>query len=114
MLFVQGASRGAVSDALGRYRIAGLAAGRHTLVAQRVGLATERRFVEVTAGAIAKEDFTLREAATLVAPVIVSATREWQRRTEASATIDVLDGAEVRRTRASHPSGIMNRISGVH
>jgi outer membrane receptor protein involved in Fe transport len=37
-----------------------------------------------------------------------------QRRSEASATIDVLDGAEVRRARAAHPSGIMNRLAGVH
>src|SRR5688500_6771438 len=83
MLFVQIASRGAVSDAQGNYRIVGLAAGPHTIVAQRVGLGTERRTIEVAVGVVTRADFTLREAATIVAPIIVSASREWQRRTEA-------------------------------
>jgi len=50
----------------------------------------------------------------MIAPMTVSATREMRRRDDGSATIDVLDGAEIRRTHAAHPSGIMNRVPGVH
>lgn len=54
------------------------------------------------------------DSARVVAPMVVSATREAQRRQESTVTIDVLDGAEVRRTRAAHPSGLLNRVPGVH
>jgi iron complex outermembrane recepter protein len=111
---LDGTNRGAMSDAAGHYRIGAVPAGDYIVVVQRVGVATERRAVTVTPAATVRADFRLREAATTVAPVVVSATRELQRRSEASATIDVLDGAEVRRARAAHPSGIMNRLAGVH
>jgi iron complex outermembrane receptor protein len=114
MVRIEGSTRGAVTNADGRYRLVGLAAGRYELIAQRVGLTTERRVVSVPSGSVARVDFVLRAAAALIAPVVVSATRETQRRTDASATIDVLDGAEIRATRAAHPAGIINRVPGVH
>lgn len=54
------------------------------------------------------------ERAVTIAPTVITATGERQRRTESSATIDGVDGREIRTTRPSHPSGIMNRIAGVH
>jgi iron complex outermembrane recepter protein len=102
------------TDEAGRYRIEGVPAGRYTLIAQRYGLTTRRQEIEVRPGARIQQDFSLAEAATSVAPVVVSAVREVQRRVEGSSTIDVLDGAEIRRTRAAHPSGLMNRVAGVH
>ncbi|HVF38393.1 MAG TPA: TonB-dependent receptor, partial [Gemmatimonadaceae bacterium] len=74
----------------------------------------ERKVITIDAAIANRVDFELSEAAAIVAPVVVSMTREMQRRADASATIEVLDGAEIRRTRASHPSGIMNRVPGVH
>jgi outer membrane receptor protein involved in Fe transport len=50
----------------------------------------------------------------MMTPMTVSATRELRRRDEGSATIDVIDGPEVRGSHAAHPSAIMNRIPGVH
>jgi outer membrane receptor protein involved in Fe transport len=70
--------------------------------------------VELAAGVTTTLDLSIESAATVIAPMTVSATRELRRRDEGSATVDVLDGAEVRRSRASHPSGLMNRIPGVH
>ncbi|MFL5575507.1 MAG: TonB-dependent receptor [Gemmatimonadaceae bacterium] len=113
MVRVEGTTRGAVTDADGRFVVSGVPAGPHAVVAQRLGLAVGRQQVTVGAGAT-RADFSLAEAATVLAPVVVSATREAQRRSEASATIDVLDGAEVRRTRAAHPAQLMNRLPGVH
>jgi outer membrane receptor protein involved in Fe transport len=106
--------RGAVTDASGRFRFGGLPIGQVRLVAQRVGLGSDTLVVAVSPGVVTQADFALRDAAAVITPVIVSATRELQRRADGSVTIDVLDGAEIRRTRAAHPSGIMNRVPGVH
>jgi outer membrane receptor protein involved in Fe transport len=108
-----GAPRGAMTDDAGRFAIRGVPEGAYTLVARRVGLAEQRREVTVAAGAT-RADLTLAEQAAVVAPVVVSATRETQRRAEASATIDVLDGGEVRLARAAHPAQVMKRVPGVY
>jgi len=111
---VDASGRGAITDNEGRYRITGVPAGNHTLVAQRIGHKAVRMPFTIGTSAGARVDFELSEAVSIVPPVVVSMTREMQRRADASATIEVLDGAEIRRTRASHPSGIMNRVPGVH
>lgn len=113
-LRVEGTARGAMTDAEGRYRIPGLAAGRVALAATRIGYAPGRDSATVVAGVPTVLDLALREAATIVAPVVVSATREAQRRADGTSTIEVLDGAELRRTRAAHPAQLMNRLAGVH
>jgi Outer membrane receptor proteins, mostly Fe transport len=113
-VFLAGTTRGAVTGEDGRYQIAGIAAGSYVVVAQRVGAAAKRTEVSIAAGDHTSLDVALTSAATLMTPLTVSATRELRRRDEASATIDVMDGAELRRTHAAHPSGVMNRIPGVH
>jgi iron complex outermembrane recepter protein len=111
---VAGTRLGAMTDAEGRFRIANVPAGETHVVAQRVGLGGDTLSANVAANAETDLRFELEDVAAVIAPTVVSATRERQRREEASATIDVLDGAEVRRTRASHPSMLMNRLPGVH
>lgn len=116
LVLLQGAGgppRGAMTDDAGRYAIRGVPAGPYTLVARRVGLAEQRRALTVGAGTT-RVELALAEQAALVAPVVVSATRETQRRAEASATIDVLDGAEVRLARAAHPAQLLKRVPGVY
>ncbi|HEU4630054.1 MAG TPA: TonB-dependent receptor [Gemmatimonadaceae bacterium] len=111
---VEGTTRGALSDAEGRFRIGAVPAGAHTLVAQRAGRGTLRQAVTVPAGDSVLVTLRLAEQAVVLAPTVVSATRERQRRAESSATIDVLDGAELRAARPSHPADVMNRLAGVH
>jgi outer membrane receptor protein involved in Fe transport len=117
VVVLQGAAgarpRGAMTDEAGRFTVRDVPAGDYTLVARRVGLAEQRRPLTVAAGPT-RVELTLAEQATVVAPVVVSATRESQRRAEASATIDVLDGAEVRLARAAHPAQILKRVPGVY
>lgn len=107
-------SLGAITGADGRFVLSAVPPGTYVLIAQRLGLSTERREITVDVDATASVDLAMREEATVIAPVVVSATRERRRRAEGSATIDALDGAEMRRTRAAHPAGIMNRLAGVH
>jgi outer membrane receptor protein involved in Fe transport len=110
---VEGSRMGALTDAQGRYRIVGVPLGAHVLVARRVGLATARQPVSMAAATVVV-DFALSEAPALIAPVVVSATREAQERGATSSRIDVLSGDEVREARASHPSGVLNRVAGVY
>ena len=84
----------AVSDGDGHYRIQGVPAGAHRLVASSVGFATDTIPVTVTDGGDAVVDMKLKEAAVVVAPVVISATRELQDRNEGSMTIDALSGQE--------------------
>lgn len=113
-VLVVGTRRGAVTDAGGQFRITSAPEGPLQLVAQRVGLRSDT--VEVVGGSddTVRVSFTLSEAATVVAPVVVSATRELERRSEGSVTIDAIGAREIAETRASHPSEIMNRLAGVH
>lgn len=110
---VEATPRGAISDAAGGFTIAGVPAGRAVVVASRVGLAAQRETVTVAAGAVVTLRLRLAAAATTIAPVTVSATREAVRRGDLAVTIDALDGAEIRRTRAAHPAQLLNRLAGV-
>ena len=111
---VQGTTRGAMSDAQGKFRIVAVPVGDRIVLAQMVGRARGAQTVQVTTDSLAHVDFSLVEVAAVIAPTVVSATREVQRRTDQSATIDVLEGSAIREVRAAHPSGIMQRLPGVH
>lgn len=111
---LEGTRHKVLTNTAGRYRMAGVLGGTYVVVAQRVGLAPERRTIALGALADVTADFTLTGAATVLAPTVVSATREERRRDEASATIDVLTAAELRRARPAHPNEALNRLPGVH
>lgn len=111
---IAGTPQGTVTDGSGKYSLSQVPGGRVVLVAQRAGLASRTDTLTVTDGSVVTHDFALSEQATVVAPVVVSATRELQRRADASATIDVLSGADVREARAAHPSQLLKRIPGVY
>ncbi len=111
---VPGTRLGAMSDANGAWRIEQVPVGRVLLRARRIDLDTLMHALDVRAGGADTVLFRLTNAAAIVAPVVVSATREAQRRVENSVTIDVLGGAELRLARASHPAQVMKRIPGVY
>ena len=113
-IFLQGTARGTMSGDDGRYRITGVAPGEYTLVAQRIGTTTSKSVVTVTAGQTLTFDVALASSATMMAPMTVSATREMRRRNEGSATIDVLNGTELRNSQETQPADVMNRLAGVH
>lgn len=106
--------RGAQTDAAGRYLIAALPAARVTVAVQRLGYAQRLDTLTLTDGVSRTHDVALAAAAQVIAPMVVSATREAQRRTENSATIDAIDGVALREARAAHPAAIVKRIPGVH
>lgn len=113
-VLVRGTMRGVQTDANGRYALAGLAPGSVTITVQRIGYASRSVQTTITSGRESTLDVILAPSAQVIAPLVVSATREMQRRTDASATIDVLSGEAVRDARAAHPAEIVNRLPGVH
>lgn len=110
---IDGTPRGALTGADGRFRLSSVPAGEHTLVARLLGHEEYRLSVRVSSGAVTTADLVLRRAAAVAEAVVVSTTRELTRAQNSSVTVDVLDGVEVRRTRAAHPSGLLNRVPGV-
>ncbi|HEY9516801.1 MAG TPA: TonB-dependent receptor [Gemmatimonadaceae bacterium] len=111
---VEGTQLGALSDAQGRFHIAAVPSGSHTILARRLGLDSLRQSVQVRDGATTRLELALREAAAILEPVVVSATREAERRGESSVTIDVLGADEIEEAHASHPAQLLNRLPGVH
>lgn len=111
---IRGTRLGALSDADGRFRIADVPAGTQTLVARRLGLDSLAQQVEVRDGGTTTVELTIRESAALLEPVVISATREAERRGESSVTIDVLNASQVQDAHASHPAQLLDRLPGVH
>jgi len=111
---IQGSTRGAISGSDGRYVVSGIPSGNVTVIAQRSGYASMSLTASVSPGDTSRLDFRLAPQATVLSPTVVSATREVQRRDDATAAIEVLDGEEVRRTGSSHPAQLLNRLAGVH
>jgi iron complex outermembrane receptor protein len=114
LVTIDGLPRTARSAADGRFRLPDVPAGTWTLVARRIGVESAERAVTVHAGRITSIELELREVPAVIEPVVVSATGERERRSEASATIDVLTGGDIQLARASHPAELLNRLPGVH
>ena len=68
---VVGSSLGALTDASGRYLIRGVAAGSHSVRAQRIGFAPLTRQVTVSAGQETAVDLVLRQQAAVLSEVVV-------------------------------------------
>jgi outer membrane receptor protein involved in Fe transport len=109
-----GTARRAQSDAHGRFVLGGLAPGELTLLVQRLGYAPKSLLLTALADEDTRIEIQLAPAAQLVAPVVVSGTREAQRVRETSATIDALEGTAIREALPAHPAAIAKRLPGVH
>jgi iron complex outermembrane recepter protein len=112
-VFIPGTAFGTLTDARGRFQIVGLPAGRHEVLAQRLGLAPSTQVVDLAAGASQTVSFRLGEQALLVPEVIVSATGETQRLSQTAASVGVISGDELQANRPTHPAAVMSQIPGV-
>jgi outer membrane receptor protein involved in Fe transport len=110
---IDGTAIGAVTDARGVFRIAGVPPGEVVIVAELLGRVPVRRAVTVRAGATMQVDLALDVAALPLGGMVVTVSGEAERKAETAATIGVVGAAEIRETRPAHPSEIMNRVAGV-
>ena len=121
VVFVRDTRLGTTTDATGRYRIDAVPAGDRTLIARRVGFATDSAVVTVTAGATASHDFRLRRGVATLAAIVVRAsprlseTREAAlvRRDTASNIVATLSGDEIRALPNANAAEAAARMPGV-
>lgn len=110
---VDGTSLGAMTDAKGHFRITNVPAGAHVLVARRLGLEVLRQRIVVSDAAGSPLSLNMSESVMPIGDIVVTASREKERRVEIPMSIGVIGGEELRSVKPTHPSEIMNRISGV-
>ena len=111
---VRGTKRSAVTDATGAYRIANVPAGPAVLLTRFLGRAPQQISVTVPVDGVAEANFTLTAAALRLSDVVVTASREQEKRVAIPVAIGVVDGGTLRATDPNHPSEVMNRIAGVY
>jgi outer membrane receptor protein involved in Fe transport len=114
-VFVEGHVQRAHTDNRGRFRISGVPAGERRVTVQRIGYRPLTQTVTVTAGGVVQMTFALTEAASLVDPVTVTASRgEEEKLKDLPVTVSVLSGEEIARMRPTHVGDALNRLAGVH
>lgn len=113
-VYLEDTDYGALTDERGRFRIAGIPPGEYVLIAEYIGREAGTRVVELQPGERIRLDIELAVDALRVGEVVVSVSGEAARKAETAATINVMAGAEIRDLNAVHPSGVMDRIPGVH
>jgi outer membrane receptor for ferrienterochelin and colicins len=85
-----GSRAGATANSEGRYRIAGVPAGRHTLVVRFLGFAPAARIVEVGAGDTVEADIALDRAVSVLDAVVTTGTLQERYVSESPVKVDVL------------------------
>ncbi|MGH7574898.1 MAG: TonB-dependent receptor, partial [Longimicrobiales bacterium] len=110
---IEGTGLTAATGPDGVFRIARVPSGEVILIADYVGRRVARRAVTVRAGATARVDLALEIQALRADELVVSVSREAQRRAETPASIGVITSETLREVRPSHPSEIVNRVAGV-
>ena len=114
-----GTTPAAQSDAEGRYRVSGLAAGTHTLDARRAGFTPAPRAVVVTAGATAALDLALAAIPSTLAQVTVIGTRTDLAETRARAArvpgaVSIVEPEQIRATRQANLKDVLRFTPGVY
>jgi TonB-linked SusC/RagA family outer membrane protein len=122
MIEVEGTTSRAIADTAGHYRIPGVTAGAHTVVARRVGYSPARQTVTVVDGQTATADLVLTPAAVALDQVVVTGTAGGERLRaigNAVATIDApdavaLSGAQTVSSllNARAPGMVLNQVTG--
>lgn len=94
-IVIEGTPRGAVTDARGRYRIGGLAAGPQRVSAVSIGYKKLTRAVEVQTGVTETADFALAADAVALDQLVVTGNMTKARIRELSAPISVVNSREI-------------------
>ena len=111
---VVGTSLGALTNDQGQFTLRGVAPGRVSVRALRVGFAETRQLVDVGAGQAATLNLQMRAVAITLNPVVTTATGE-QRRNEVGNSIAQIDAAKAAQTTAVANMGdlLTGRAPGV-
>lgn len=87
--------------------------GTYTVVAERIGWRRATAEVQARAGATVELQLELAGDPLALDDIVVTTSREEQRRAETAATVHAIGREEIARVRPSHPSELLNRMPGV-
>ena len=115
LIQVEGTSLAANADRDGRYRIAGVPAGLHTVVARRIGYVPGRQTVTAAGGLSNTVNFLLQATATSLDQVVVTGTAGEQSRREIGNAVSTISAAEeLSKSEAPNLTALLNaRAPGV-
>ncbi len=109
-----GTTRGARTDAEGRYRIIDVPAGTAVVRALRIGYSSTAQNVSVTAGGSTTADFALSTAAISLDRVLVTATGSEQRRVEVGNAVSNISVVDVQKAAVNNGASLLQgRAPGV-
>jgi TonB-linked SusC/RagA family outer membrane protein len=109
---IEGTRLGAATASDGSYRIAGVAAGAHVVVSRRIGYASSRRNLTVTAGQQATADFALEASAYSLDEVVVTGTAGGEQRRTLGNAVAVIDaGTALERSAAPDLTALLSSRS---
>ncbi len=103
-----------MTDATGTYRIADVTLGPSWSSPGSSGREPQQISVIVPADGVAEGNFTLNAAPFHLSDVVVTASREEEKRVAIPAAIGVVDGATLRALDPNHPADALNRVAGVY
>jgi TonB-linked SusC/RagA family outer membrane protein len=92
---IEGTQLSTIADTAGVFRLAGVPAGTHTVLARRIGYLPSRQAVSITDGVTTTADFTLEATATDLQAVVVTGTAGNQTRAAQSAVVATVDAADI-------------------
>jgi outer membrane receptor protein involved in Fe transport len=104
---------GALTQANGRYLLVNVPAGRHRLMAERIGYGTETREITVTAGQATEVNFAMAQDALALDEIVVTGTAGQARRREVGNTIAQVNVAQVIEPVTNIGSMLQGRLAGV-
>lgn len=96
----------------GTWRLIAVPSGERIVVFSGIRRVTERRSATVLADGRITVDVSLRETPIVMTDVVVTATREEEKRSEVAATVDVVDRTSIDQTRPHHPAELMSQVPG--
>jgi outer membrane receptor protein involved in Fe transport len=96
----------------GTWRLIAVPSGERIVVFSGIRRVTERRNPSVPADGEITVDVSLRETPIVMTDVVVTATREEEKRSEVAATVDVVDRTSIDQTRPHHPAELMSQVPG--
>ncbi len=111
---VQGTSLGALSSPTGSFLIRGVPTGTHTLYVAQMGYGeTQVTGVVVTSGGTVEVEIELTTAALDMGDMVVSASRQPERITEAPATVTRISAEQIAMSVGNSFSGALKEVQGL-
>ena len=113
-VLVSGTPRGSRTGADGRFQIVGVPTGPIQVRAIRIGYEAQAQTIDIGAGATETLNFSLRQAATTLDQVVVTATGETQRRRMSGVSTARIDTSQVNMASVQNFSDVLSsRAAGV-